>query len=257
MPGQQYPTFAQLAAAINAEIDANGMNEITGPILNSLLNGLLTFVEESPLNWNKTTLWNTGGAVVAPGPNPPNSIGPVIVFTTITPTSFGFGPNIYNEYVIANLTSNPIPLAAGSSYINSLGQTLTQIGANQVTDLFMTPSGTWVQGNNPVVPGSLPSLVGAAGQFLTNNGTTAFWSNTFIKLPISAFSSPTQYANAGLLGQFYDLQSADVGRFLLGPDDPGSEWSYLPAGGFQVLIPSFNLQTLSYPIYLWLKSNPV
>ena len=46
---QTFPNFADLLAYINSEWITNGNQEITGVIGNNVVNGLLTFITQSPL----------------------------------------------------------------------------------------------------------------------------------------------------------------------------------------------------------------
>jgi hypothetical protein len=252
-PQKNYQNFAQLASDINTEVITNGRGGITGVIGNNILNGLLKFIEQSPLNW-ATASQNSGSNPVVAGTG--NTIGPVIMFTGLTPSSLSWIDNIYNQYVFINATANSIPLVSGFMYFDSFLNPQVSVPANQAVVIFKTLGGQWVQANNAASAGNVPDPTNAAGEFLTNNGAIAFWSNTYLKLQPSGFASPTVYANGALAGRFFDLYVNDIPKFLQAPEDPVPEWSYNIGGGFTVILPGLNLQTLTTPIYLFFKSNP-
>jgi hypothetical protein len=127
-------------AYINANIKPNGNEEITGQLHNNVENGLLTFIEQSPLNWEKADVVNDSGAVVADRP--------VVFFTGSTPASLTWNDNIYNEYVFVNMTASPIPLLGSLVYYTPLGATSDEIPANSAVDVFKASNDLWVQGNN-------------------------------------------------------------------------------------------------------------
>ena len=127
-PTQTFPNFAALMAYINQYIITNGLGLIEGVEHNNVENGLLTFIEQSPLNWATAEIVSSGGNVVAPAP--------VTVFLTTTPTGLTWNDNIYNEYVFINMTSNNIPLSNSMVYYNTSGQAVNYIRANSSVDIF-------------------------------------------------------------------------------------------------------------------------
>lgn len=138
LPSQTFPNFSALATYINSLWVPNGVEEITGEIGNNVVNGLLTFIQQSPLNWQLTdVIANTGNVTIQ---------RPVNVFTA-TPLSISFGDNIYNEYVFINTTPNPISIS-GLTYrdINLSPQNI--IAAKQTLVIFKSKNGLWIQGNN-------------------------------------------------------------------------------------------------------------
>lgn len=256
-PTVTYISFSELAAYIDAKWITNNQGLITGVIGNNVVNGLLTFIEQSPLNWNRATVVSDGIAITAGSQLTP---GPVIVITGTPSPSLSWADNIYNQYVFINATSGPIPLSNGFTYLDNTLTVQNSIPANQVTEIFKAPNGTWFLGNNLASAGNVPGG-GVSGQLLGNNGTIPIWVPPYFKLHVAGFTSATTYSNANLSGLYFDLFVNDINRWLLGPEDPGSEWQYFQqvAGtnnGFNITIPSFNLQTLAYPIYLWPKPNP-
>ena len=137
-PTQTFPNFAALMAYINQYIITNGLGLIEGVEHNNVENGLLTFIEQSPLNWATAEIVSSGGNVVAPAP--------VTVFLTTTPTGLTWNDNIYNEYVFINMTSNNIPLSNSMVYYNTSGQAVNYIPANSSVDIFKASNDLWVQG---------------------------------------------------------------------------------------------------------------
>ncbi len=256
-PQQTFPSFAALATYINTQWVTNGKGDITGVVGNNVVNALLTFIQQSPLNWNKASVVTAGGGVTAGSQQTP---GPIMIFTNSTPSSLEWTDNIYNEYVFINYTGNAIPLANGFTYFDNTVTAQSAIPANQVVYIYKVPSGDWFLGNNLSSTGNVPGG-GLNGQIIgANSAGLPVWTTRYIKLPVAGFTNPTQYQNANLSGMYYDLFVNDINRYLAGPDDPNSEWQYIVSGGFnvgfQITIPSFNLQTLAYPIYLWPKPQP-
>ncbi len=140
LPSQTFPDFPSLLAYINANIKPNGNEEITGILHNNVENGLLTFIEQSPLNWEKADVVNSASAQVAQRP--------VVVFTGSTPASITWVDNIYNEYVFINMTVLPIPILGSLGYYNLSGQFIQEIPANTAINIFKASNDLWVQGNN-------------------------------------------------------------------------------------------------------------
>ncbi len=142
--------IAALQAAINAEIIANGNEEITGPILNDILNGNIKFIIQSALNWGTASLYSSGGNISLS-----NAYLGVAVFMTNTPTSLSWGDNVYNEYVFINLTGGAIALGTPSAYYDLTGAPVTSIPANTALTLFKTSGSLWVQGSSDSGTGSI------------------------------------------------------------------------------------------------------
>jgi len=103
-----FPNIDALQNYVDATMTANGSGDITGPENNASLSGCIEFIRQSPLNWAKALVENSGGVVV--------TNVPVVVFITATPTSLSFGSNIYNQFVFVNMTSGAIPLVSGLVY---------------------------------------------------------------------------------------------------------------------------------------------
>jgi hypothetical protein len=138
-----FPNIDALQAAVDAEIIANGNEEITGPVMNEMLNGCIEFIRKSPLNWAKASLVSGGGAVSLT-----DEYTGVVLFMTTTPTSLTWGDNIYNEYVFINMTSSAIPLLGLLVYYTPLGTVADSIPANSVVNVFKAANDLWVQGNS-------------------------------------------------------------------------------------------------------------
>ena len=134
-PVQTFPNFAALLSYINTEWVTNGNGDITGIVGNNVVNGLLNFITESPLNYGKTQVSVIPTAVVASKP--------VIVFTT-APSAFSWGNNIYNQYVLINTTNNIIPFANGFYYRDI--DLAAKINVQPKTTLVMYKMGTdeWI-----------------------------------------------------------------------------------------------------------------
>lgn len=138
-----FPNIDALQAAVDSEVIANGNEEITGPVMNEMLNGCIEFIRQSPLNWNKATLISSGGIIAIT-----DQYTAVVVFMTTTPTSLSWTDNIYHEYVFINLTANPIPLAGLLVYYTPLATSTNEIPANSVVNVFKASNDLWIQGNN-------------------------------------------------------------------------------------------------------------
>lgn len=146
-PQQTFPTFADLLAFINTNWITNGNGDIDAIIGNDVVNGLLTFVEQSPLNYQTAQIFSTGGVIGNPRP--------VSVFMTVTPASLQWPDNIYNQYFFINTTSNAIPIGGGLLYydINLVPQ--TSIPAKSVVAIMKVKNGTWISIYNAGGSGAL------------------------------------------------------------------------------------------------------
>ncbi|MEO7048944.1 MAG: hypothetical protein ABI091_26815 [Ferruginibacter sp.] len=173
-PVNTFPNFSQLEAYINNFWTQNGIQEITGIIGNDVVNALLTFIEQSPLNWQTARIESGGGIIVASRP--------VVVFMTTTPTSLAWNDNIYNEFIFINTTPNPIPLAGGRIYYDIHLIPHSYIPANTSITIVKATNSNWVQssgvGNSPY--GALNLVVGEAGA--PANGASTWQSNLLLGL---------------------------------------------------------------------------
>lgn len=139
-PSQTFNTFDELLAYINSFWITNGSQEITGLIGNNVVNALLTFVRQSPLNYQRAKVSSTAihfGAT-----------HPVNIFTVTPPLDVSFGDNIYNEYTFVNATGQDIPLLAGLSYYDVNLNNITYIPSNQIVNISKAENGLWIQTNN-------------------------------------------------------------------------------------------------------------
>jgi len=176
-PVNTFPTFADLLSYINNEWITNGNEEIDAVIGNNVVNGLLTFIEQSPLNWQKAQLINTSGAATA--------ARPVVVFMATTPSSISFASNIYNQYCFINTTNAAIPLLSPAQYYDINLSAVTSIPAKSIVNISQASNSLWIintvpsQGSQP----SLPPLV-----FEVDGGNpddpvsgTSIWQNNKLK----------------------------------------------------------------------------
>lgn len=136
-PVQTFPNFAALRDYQNNEWIPNGVQHIDGEIGNNVVNGLLTFITQSPLNYARAAIFSSGGAI--------NTSVPVVLFTTTTPTSLIWGDNIYNEYVFMNMTAAVIPIIGGLVYYDMNGTPHTSIPANTAVNIMKATNDLWVQ----------------------------------------------------------------------------------------------------------------
>lgn len=139
-PTQTFNTFDDLLGYINTHWITNGNQEITGVIGNNVVNGELSFIRKSPLNWQKCQISSTGGVVVA--------MRPVVVIYGITPTSISWTDNIYNEYILINTTSNDIPIGGGLGYYDINAGFKTTLLSGSIIDIFKADNNLWFQGNS-------------------------------------------------------------------------------------------------------------
>lgn len=135
-----FPDIDSLEAYVDANITANGIEAITGPINNNALNGCIEFIRQSPLNWAKASIESSGGDIIASTP--------VVVFSSVTPDSLTWGDNIYNEFVFINMTVSEIPLSGSLVYYNLLGQAIDNIPPNTAITVFKAANDLWVLGDN-------------------------------------------------------------------------------------------------------------
>lgn len=152
LPVQTFATFAELGTYIDENIRPNGMELITGSEHNAVENGLLTFIEQSPLNWQTARIESGGGVLSA--------IRPLTVFMTTTPSSFTWSDNIYNEYRFINTTSGDIPTVATYYDINL--QAVNVIPAKSIVNISKASNGLWIVSSVPSAgsKAALPPYIG-------------------------------------------------------------------------------------------------
>jgi hypothetical protein len=176
-PINTFATFADLLTYINNFWITNGVEEITGVIGNDVVNGLLTFIEENPLNSGTTKIESSGGILSA--------IKPVTVFMAATPTSFSWSDNVQHQYVFINTTLGNIPTI--TTYYDINLQAVNIIPAKSTVTIFKTSNNQWIIGNLPasgsgVIVPPLTGLVGGGGADDPANGATTFQSSKLINL---------------------------------------------------------------------------
>lgn len=152
LPIQTFATFAELETYINTFIIPNAMELIQGDEHNAVENGLLTFIEQSPLNWQKARIQSTGGVISASRP--------VTIFTTVVPSSLSWSDNIYNQYVFINATAGDIPTT--TTYYDINLQPLNVIPARSIVNLYKSMNDQWIVGSVPSSgsKAALPPYVG-------------------------------------------------------------------------------------------------
>lgn len=135
-PQQTFPTFADLLAYQNTNWVTNGNGDIDAIIGNNVVNGLLTFIEQSPINYAKAQIISAGGIVT--------SSRPITIFMTTAPTELSWVDNIYNQYVFINTTSSSIPLASGFFYYNINLAPQSSIPAKTILSIAKASNNNWV-----------------------------------------------------------------------------------------------------------------
>ena len=170
-PQQTFTDFNQLLNYINTEVVTNGNEEIDAVIMNNVVNGLLTFIEQSPLNNTKGVIVSIGGNVAL------NS--PVTLISGTTPTSVTWGDNIYNQYVIINALSVAVPTLV--SFKDILGNVINSIPPQSVLNLYKLTNNDWINTNKNISTDSLQVVVGYT---LDGNGDL-YMDNTSTSLTIN------------------------------------------------------------------------
>lgn len=138
-PVNTFPNFSALLTYINNNWITNGSDEITAVIGNDVVNGLLTFIQQSPINYAKAQIISGGGIVI--------TAKPVAVIIILTPTSLAWVDNIYNQQIIINTTSGIIELANGFSYYDNTLTNQTSIPANTALTIVKATNSQWIQSN--------------------------------------------------------------------------------------------------------------
>lgn len=131
-----FSTIQDLITYIDNNIKANGLEEITGPIHNTVENGLVQYIKAAALNFFKAAIVSVGGDVVLSAN--------VTVITTTTPDSLTWGDNFLNEWYIINMRADDIPLAGSLVYYNATGAVVNVIPANSVVHVLKATNNLWV-----------------------------------------------------------------------------------------------------------------
>lgn len=176
-PVQTYPNFAALLAYINNTIVTNGNEEIDAVDMNNVVNGLLTFITQSPINWQKAQIVSTAIAATASRP--------VVLFMTTAATSLSFSDNIYNQYCFINTTNSDIPLLTPAQYFDINLSVVTKIPAKSIVNISKANNNAWVVNSVPS-SGSQPGLPPLV--FVVDRGQpddpvsgTSIWQNNKLK----------------------------------------------------------------------------
>ncbi len=149
-PTQSFPDFISLMNYIDTYIIPNGIELIDGEEMNNVTNGLLAFIEQSPLNYQKALVINTTGVA--------NVTQPINVFITNTPSSLQWVDNIYNQYVFVNTTNTPISIGGGLKYYDINLNPKTTIPAKTIVSIAKASNNLWISIYNA---GGSSSTVGA------------------------------------------------------------------------------------------------
>lgn len=176
-PSTTFANFDDLMNYINTYIVTNGMELIEGVEHNAVENGLLTFLRQSPLNWQTAKIESGGGVLTASRP--------ITVFMTTTPTSFDWSDNIYNEYVFINTTLGDIPTITTYYDINLTATTV--VPAKSVINICKASNGLWILKSLPSSGSGVvvPPFVGVVGDGTAKDpvaGTSTFQHNDLIGL---------------------------------------------------------------------------
>lgn len=152
LPVQTFATFDELETYIDDNIRPNGMELITGSEHNAVENGLLTFIRQSPLNWQLAKIESGGGVIAA--------ARPVNVFMTTVPSSLSWADNIYNQFVFINATAGDIPTT--TTYYDINLQPINIIPARSIINLYKASNSQWIVGSVPSSgsKAALPPYVG-------------------------------------------------------------------------------------------------
>lgn len=212
LPAQNIPTPEAARTYVNQYIVPNGMNLINGSEMNNVLNALITFIEQSPLNWQKALIWSTGGNYVA--------TQPTIIFTSVTPSSLQWGSNIYNEYLFINTTSQNIPLASGFFYYDISLNAISYIPAQERLRVVQAINGQWIQAadfGNVIPPanisfGLLNFVVGEGSPVIMVNGQTVLTinqSSVFLNNVSIFVDGPIVYPNISTQFSYSIVYNAD------------------------------------------------
>ncbi len=223
-PSQTFATFDELLAYFNSYWITNGVQEITGLIGNNGVNGLLTFIRKSPLNWQKAQISSSTGNVSA--------VRPIVVFTGV-PNSLSFADNIYFEYVFINTTVGDIPLLNPTNYFDINLNAVTKIPAKSIVNLVKTNNNQWIVGSIPSSGGqpSLPPLIGivdGGGDDDPVSGISIFQSNKLKGLGSSNNGRINIIIDGGTQQNFGNNQTMDfdpdLGEIDLDFNSSGNTW---------------------------------
>lgn len=225
-PVNTFPNFATLLTYINNNWVTNGSDEITAVIGNDVVNGLLTFIQQSPINYSRAQLISTGGIVV--------TTKPVAVIMTLTPTSLAWVDNIYNQQIIINTTGGTIELANGFSYYDNTLTNQTSIPANTALTIIKATNSQWIQSNIGGSGGGSPKLpiAGTVGdEGLPQAGESVYQDNRIKNLGatndgnIQFLLAGTPYSNFGTNEAFdYDATTGTI-TLLFGTFPEGADFS--------------------------------
>ena len=154
-PVQSFATFNDLLVYINNNWVTNDNGDIDAIVGNNVVNGLLTFITQSPLNYQKAAVSASTGAVV---------VGRPATIFTATPSALSWGDNIYNQLVFINTTGNAIPLLSGFYYRDINLAAAYSIPRKTVLVLYKTNNNEWVMGT-PSAGGNYYTYVPAELEF--------------------------------------------------------------------------------------------
>lgn len=175
-PEQTFPNLEAVRTYVNTNIIPNGMNLINGTENNNVLNALITFIEQSPLNYTKADIVSTTGTYAA--------VNGCTIFMTSVPSSFAWGDNIYNEWVFINTTSSTIPLISGLVWYDINLTENSFVPAKERLHIIKAANGMWIQASDfgsSVTPP--PIVTGPASQSVNIGDDATFTITVSSSLP--------------------------------------------------------------------------
>lgn len=220
-PQQTFANFQELLNFINTFWVTNGVQEIDAVIGNDVVNGLLTFITQSPLNYQKAAIVSSGGTVV--------TTQPVTVIMGTVPSSLNWIDNIYNQNIFINTTASDIPLANGIIYYNAALVVQNSIPAQSTISIAKAKNGQWIQINQS-----------------TNSG---FGTIHISIISIDFEDDGITYLNPLVVSDNISLFWSDLPNYIY--QDAG-QWEYVE-GGLRILIPGFDATLNNYHLELDIK----
>lgn len=175
-PVQEFDTFQQLLTYINTQWITNGNGDITGIVGNNVVNGLLKFIIQSPLNYAKADIVSTSSTYTA--------VHGCTVFMTSAPSSFSWGDNINNEWLFINTTSTSIPLISGLVWYDIDLNPNSFVPSKERLHIIKAANGMWIQASDFSSSITPPPVVTGPSSQAVNVGDDATFTIT-VSSPIS------------------------------------------------------------------------
>lgn len=184
-PQQDIPYSSFLNYA-NTEVVTNGEGDITGAIMNNILNALYTYITQAPLNGDKVALVSQNTAYTA--------TTAITFFTGGVPSSVTFGTNRYNEWVFINTTNSNIPFSTGLGYFDINFSFNSFIPAKSILRIAQAVNGQWVLTGlygNATSPSIPKPIIGVAGRGQSQDPTTG--TSYYINSALVQFAAANGY----------------------------------------------------------------